>query len=167
MADEKPTTKKAKNTPKKVTPPVEETPPSTAVVTTEPPAAESELTYTTVEELDTDAMNRLTVGELVLSYPARDIVLALDGATAARVIAAFARPERRRYLQDVLNTKTSTMRNLWSSFDLDSLLAVSWYPELPSRSTQRMTVDPPSVTETAEALANTESPPLSPSAVNA
>lgn len=100
-------------------------------------------------------INRITLGELVLSYPARDVTLMLDGATAARVLAAYARPERRGRLQDYLNIETSTMRNQWSSFDLENLLAVSWYPGLPSKAAGRMTVDPPGPDADAESPAVT------------
>jgi hypothetical protein len=120
---------------------------STAVVT-----SDYSPTYTEVlaDAVDTETVNRVTLGELVLHYPTRDVVLALDGATAARVVAAFAKPERRRHLQDTLDTTSSSMRNLWATFDLDSLLAVSWLPGLPSKASKRMTVDPPSPTELAE-----------------
>ena len=95
-------------------------------------------------------INLVTLGELVLSYAARDVTLILDGATAARVLAAYARPERRGRLQDYLDIETSTMRNQWASFDLENLLAVHWYPGIPSRATSRMTVDPPSHRADAE-----------------
>ena len=113
---------------------------STAVVT-----SDYSPTYTEVlaHPIDTATVNRVTLGELMLHYPARDVALALDGATAARVLAAFARPEQRRRLQDTIDTETSSMRNLWATFDLESLLAVSWFPSLPSKAAQRMTVDPP------------------------
>ncbi len=116
--------------------------PSTALVASPPDpatAAADQLERT----LGIIEANQLTVGELTLSYPARDVVLVLDGLTAARVLAAFADPARRTRLQDELDTATSSMRNLWASFDLDQLLAVSWMPGLPTRATSRMTVDPP------------------------
>jgi hypothetical protein len=96
--------------------------------------------------LGTVTVNRLTIGEVTLSYPSRDVVLTLDGVTAARILAAFADPARCERLQDRLDTGTSSMQNSWITFDLDSLLAVSWTPQLPSTATSRMTVDPPSTT---------------------
>lgn len=114
---------------------------STALVSSPPePDAADELERL----LGTVTANQLTLGEVTLSYPARDVVLVLDGVTAARVIAAFADPARRTRLQDRLDTATSSMRTMWASFDLDQLLAVSWMPQLPTRAASRMTVDPPS-----------------------
>jgi hypothetical protein len=142
MADEQPTKKqptKKKGKKDKPAPPRDQQS-STALVASHDPetAAVDQLEQT----LDTIAANQATMGELTLSYPARDVALVLDGLTAARVVAAFADPSRRSSLQDELNA-ASSMRNLWASFDLDRLLAVSWMPGLPDRATSRMTVDPP------------------------
>lgn len=122
---------------------------STALVASPP---ESRTTDSLEEMVGTMAANQLTLGELTLSYPARDVVLVLDGVTAARVIAAFANPARRVRLQDELDTASSSMRNLWATFDLDRLLAVSWMPQLPTRATSRMTVDPPNPLASEEPL---------------
>ncbi len=141
MADE-PAKKRSKdNKAKKASGAQTQEQPSTALVA----SGDSEAPATDQLEraVGTITANQLTVGELTLSYPARDVVLVLDGPTAARVIAAFADPSRRSSLQDPLDTATSSMRNLWASFDLDRLLAVSWIPQLPTRAMSRMTVDPP------------------------
>lgn len=141
MADKQPTKKQPKKK-GKVGDGEQEDPPSTALVAS-PPDPETAAADRLERTLGIIEANQLTVGELTLSYPARDVVLVLDGLTAARVIAAFADPARRTRLQDELDTATSSMRNLWASFDLDQLLAVSWMPGLPTRAMSRMTVDPP------------------------
>ena len=115
---------------------------STALVSA-PPDAETAALDQLERTLGTIRANQLTLGELTLRYPSRDVVLVLDGLTAARVLAAFADPARRARLPDELDTATSSMRNVWASFDLDQLLAVSWMPGLPTRALSRMTVDPP------------------------
>lgn len=143
MADEQATEKKAsKKKGKKAGAGEQEERLSTAVVAS-PSYPETAAAEQLERTLDTIAANQATLGELTLSYPARDVVLVLDGLTAARVIAAFADPERRARLQDQLDMASSSMRNLWASFDLDQLLAVSWMPQLPTRAASRMTVDPP------------------------
>jgi hypothetical protein len=157
MADKQPTKKTPKKNKKHKTgaqPDMEET--STALVASHPPDPETAAVDQLERTLGTITANQATLGELTLSYPARDVVLVLDGLTAARVIAAFADPARRTRLQDQLDTATSSMRNLWASFDLDQLLAVSWMPHLPTRATSRMTVDPPNphaASETGEPAA--------------
>lgn len=125
--------------------------PQTAMVAGSTPEGE-----TVAPVADVGVLNLLTIGELVLAYPERDVTLTLDGASAARVLAAFARPERRRFLQDQLSTTESPMRNLWATFDLDSLLAVSWYPQLPTKATSRMTIDPPNPRAIAEVVAESD-----------
>ncbi len=144
MADEQPSTKQPKKKRKKgkAGDREQEGQPSTALVAS-PPDPGTAVADQLERTLGIIEANQLTVGELTLSYPARDVVLVLDGLTAARVLAAFADPGRRTRLQDELDTATSSMRNLWASFDLDRLLAVSWMPGLPTRSMSRMTVDPP------------------------
>lgn len=143
MADEQDTEKKAsKKKDRKAGAGEQEERPPTAVVAS-PSSAEIAAADRLERTLDTITANQATLGELTLSYPARDVVLVLDGLTAARVIAAFADPTRRARLQDQLDTASSSMLNLWASFDLDQLLAVSWMPQLPTRATSRMTVDPP------------------------
>ena len=143
MADEQPTKKRTKaKKAKKTGARAQEHQPSTAIVAS-PPDAETAAADQLEHALRTIATNQATLGELTLSYPTRDVALVLDGLTAARVLAAFADPARRSDLQDEINTATSPMRNLWASFDLDQLLAVSWMPGLPTRAMSRMTVDPP------------------------
>ena len=82
-------------------------------------------------------------GELILHFAERDVPIILDGETAARVIATFAEPWRRRRLQDRIDPATSPMSNMWSTFDLSRLLGASWIPGVATKADSRMTVDPP------------------------
>lgn len=150
MADKQPTKKRPKKkTKSKAGASAREEQPSTALVASpsDAEAAADRLERT----LGTIAENQATLGELTLSYPARDVVLVLDGLTAAKVLAAYADPVKRTRLQDEVDTATSSMRNVWASFDLDQLLAVSWMPGLPTRALSRMTVDPPNPHSTVTA----------------
>lgn len=152
MADKQPTNKRPrKKTESKADAPAREDQPSTALVAS-PSDAGAAAADRLERTLGTIAENQATLGELTLSYPARDVVLVLDGLTAAKVLAAYADPVKRTRLQDEVDTATSSMRNVWASFDLDQLLAVSWMPGLPTRALSRMTVDPPNPhsTETAD-----------------
>jgi hypothetical protein len=142
MADEQATKKKtSKKKKKQAGTEKKEQRPSTALV--ESPSSAEAAADRLERTLDTITANQLTVGTLTLSYPSRDVVLILDGLTAAKVLAAFADPARRPRLQDHIDTATSSMQNLWASFDLGQLLAVSWMPGLPTPALSRMTVDPP------------------------
>jgi hypothetical protein len=144
MADKQPTKKSPrKKTKSKASAPAQEDQPSTALVASPSDARAAAAADRLERTLSTIAENQATLGELTLSYPARDVVLVLDGLTASKVLAAFADPARRTRLQDQIDTATSSMRNLWASFDLDQLLAASWVPGLPTRALSRMTVDPP------------------------
>ena len=123
------------------------TEPHAEVITVEQPgqAEPAESAREMSERVEIANRNAPTLGELVLSYPSRDVALVLDGATAARALKVFAQPELRRRLQDELVLGEASMTNPWVAFDLRELMAVSWYPNLPSPGTQRMTVDPPTV----------------------
>lgn len=87
-------------------------------------------------------VNKVTLGELTVHFQSRDVTLVVDGATASRVLRVFARPQRRRALQDVL-TEESAMVNVWATLDLHQAIAVSWMPGVPSPIEGRMTFDPP------------------------
>lgn len=113
MADKQPTKKSPKKNKKHKTgarPDTEAA--STALVASQLPDPETAAVDQLDRTLDNITANQATLGELTLSYPARDVVLVLDGLTAARVIAAFADPARRTRLQDQLDTASSSMRNL-------------------------------------------------------
>lgn len=139
MADEKntPTAKKPKT---KKAPKIEPPAASTEIATTDEEMSPESSEVVTVTVTD---LNLATFGELLLHFPERDVSIVLDGATAARVVAAFAEPWRRALLQDRIDLQSSPMTNLWSSFNLARLLGVSWIPGLASSAAERMTVDPP------------------------
>ena len=107
------------------------------------PVASDDLEPPAVVTVTVADVNRSTFGEVLLHFPERDVAIVLDGATAARVVAAFAQPRLRSLLQDRIDVETSVMTNLWASFDLSRLLGVSWLPGLPSEARDRMTIDPP------------------------
>lgn len=91
--------------------------------------------------------NKLTVGEFTVHYAARDVTIALDGHTAARVMSVYAGVSSRRHTQDLIHPEVSRMRNnVWATVSLDGALAMSWNPGPPSSTPRTMTVDPPAPT---------------------
>lgn len=88
-------------------------------------------------------LNRLELGQLYLHTVSRDVVVPLDGESAARVMAVFAGTGRRSVMRDVMSPALSNMGNLWLAVDLREVVAISWIPRLPSTADRVMTVDPP------------------------
>lgn len=88
-------------------------------------------------------LNRLKFGQLYLHTVTRDVVVLLDGESAARVMAVFAGTGRRSVMRDVMSPALSDMANLWLAVDLREVVAISWIPGLPSTADRVMTVDPP------------------------
>jgi hypothetical protein len=87
-------------------------------------------------------LNRLEFGQLYLHTVARDVVVPLDGDSAARVMAVFAGTGQRRVMRDLMSPLLSDMGNLWLAVDLREVVAISWIPGLPSTGDRVMTVDP-------------------------
>lgn len=87
-------------------------------------------------------LNRLEFGQLYLHTVSRDVVVALDGDAAARVMAVFAGTGRRGVMRDLMSPLLSDMGNLWLAVDLREVVAISWIPGLPSTGDRVMTVDP-------------------------
>lgn len=86
------------------------------------------------------ARNLLTVGQLTLHYPSRDVTVWLDGDAALRLLTMFAL-RREGGLADPLDPETSEADAGWVVLDLDEPLAMSWTPGLP-RKRPRTAVDP-------------------------
>lgn len=86
--------------------------------------------------------NRLEFGQLYLHTVSRDVVVPLDGDSAARVMAVFAGTGQRRVMRDLMSPLLSDMGNLWLAVDLREVVAISWIPGLPSTGDRVMTVDP-------------------------
>lgn len=121
-----------------------------AVATTDPAgssAQQDERTEAGVEILAVGERNKLTLGELTVHYAARDVTIALDGHTAARVMSVYAGVSSRTRTQDLIHPEVSRMRNnVWATVRLDGALAMSWNPGLSSSTPRTMTVDPPAPT---------------------
>ena len=101
------------------------------------------------DELDDDlfggtglpaSLNSGVFGTVTLHYPARDVRVVLDGATALRLLEMFAR--RQTGPSDPLDTASSTAFAGWLVLDLEELLAVSWWPSTGGRP-DRTVLDPP------------------------
>ena len=106
----------------------------------EPAAETAEAPQPEVTQRD---LNRTVLGALTLHTPTRDVVVVLDGESAARVMAVFAGTVRRHSMQDLMHPAASEMRHLWLSVDLSDVVALSWMPGLPTGGERVMTVDPP------------------------
>lgn len=87
-------------------------------------------------------LNRLTIGQLFLHTGSRDVVVPLDGDSAARMMSVFAGTGQRRRMRDLIDPAASNMANLWLAVDLNEVVAISWIPGLPSPTDRVMTVDP-------------------------
>lgn len=81
-------------------------------------------------------------GRLVLHYPARDVTVEMDGATATRVLAVHAGVSTRKAMERPLLPMLANMASAWVSIDLESVLAVSWTPSAGPDNGCRITVDP-------------------------
>lgn len=103
----------------------------------------SDLSPESLREATVQEVNRIRIGQLVLHARERDITVVLDGDSAARVMSVFAGTGRRREMWDLMSPELSNMANLWVSVDLREVVAISWFPGLPSPADQVMTVDPP------------------------
>ena len=84
----------------------------------------------------------MVLGELVLHYPSRDVVLAMDGASAMRIMTIYAR-RGRASLGDEIGPGSSPA-HAWFVLDAEEALAMSWLPGLPARR-PRTAIDPPPV----------------------
>lgn len=85
--------------------------------------------------------NESVVGQLIVATDTRDFTLYMDGDAALRTIVAFIRHGRHEGLSDRLDPTTSAASAAWVALDLERVLALSWFPNLPGRS-PRMVVDP-------------------------
>lgn len=93
-----------------------------------------------------ERLNQAILGELVLHYSERDVTVVVDGNSASKVMAVFTGTGSRLALQDPIQPGEANMGNLWTAFDLERLLAVTWIPGLPKPGGRTMTVDPPAPT---------------------
>lgn len=126
-----------------------ETPPGAgaALMTTETSVVKAEGSDSDAEPrhgaFTVDERNALTIGHLLVHYPERDVEIFLDGATAQRVLAVFSGRLPKSAVQDQIVLGQSDMTTVWSTFDVERPLGITWLPGLPTRVGRRMTVDPP------------------------
>lgn len=103
------------------------------------PAAGEEAVPTSEELLR--SVNRLVEGELTLHYPSRDVALALDGASALRLLTMFWRRSGSG-LADVMDPGRTSALGAWIVLDLTEPMAMSWRPTL-GPNARRTALDPP------------------------
>ena len=93
--------------------------------------------------LTVTARNRMTLGQLILHYPSRDVTVLLDGEAGLRMLKMFEQ-RREHGLADALDPELSSASAGWLVLDLDGAgapLAMSWIPGLPTKR-PRTTIDP-------------------------
>lgn len=86
--------------------------------------------------------NALIPGQLVLHYRTRDVAVAVDGASAMRIISTW---QQRPSTLLRIDPQWSSAKWSWLAIDLDELMGILWVPDSEGDTDgnpDRVTVDP-------------------------